>query len=40
MVNWTRATDIDGIPITGYLLLVDDGLKGDFKLVYDGSEEP
>ncbi len=31
---------VSDLPISGYLLYVDDGLTGVFSLVYDGSLNP
>jgi len=36
-VQWNPIADVDGVPVLGYLLYIDDGLNGDFSLVYDGS---
>ena len=40
MVTWAVVPDIDGIPITGYQLLIDDGQSGEFITAYDGSGQP
>lgn len=36
---WSAVTTSD-LPIKGYYLWVDDGLEGDFNIVYDGSTNP
>ena len=38
-VAWDQVPDIDSIPTTGYKLLMDDGLNGQFQVVYDGSTD-
>ena len=40
MVKWNPVPDTDGIAVTGYQLLMDDGKYGDLKIVYDGSNDP
>jgi hypothetical protein len=40
MVEWSLVPDTDGIPATGYLLLIDDGYSGDFFVAFDGSNQP
>ncbi len=30
----------DGVPVLGYQLLMNDGLNGDFTIVYDGKKDP
>lgn len=30
---------IDGIEIDGFILEIDDGLNGEFSIVYDGSKD-
>ena len=37
VVAWNQVPDIDGIPTLGYKLMMDDGLNGDFQVIYDGS---
>ncbi len=39
-VQWTAATPPNFSLITGYVLLIDDGLGGDFSVAYDGSVNP
>lgn len=39
LVKWDEIT-VSDLPILGYVLLIDDGLKGDFSKVYDGSFNP
>ena len=31
---------VSDLPIRGYVLLIDDGLQGDFEIAYDGSFNP
>ena len=38
VVEWDAVGVIDGITTTGYLLYIDDGLNGDFSLLYDGTD--
>ena len=35
-IYWTQVTTSD-LPITGYILEMDDGLNEDFSVIYDGS---
>ena len=37
-VSWSKSNDDYGIPILGYQLFMDDGARGPFSLVYDGSK--
>ena len=39
LVKWDVIT-VSDLPILGYVLMIDDGLKGDFSIVYDGSFNP
>ena len=39
LVKWDIIT-VSDLPIRGYVLSIDDGLKGDFKIAYDGSFNP
>jgi len=39
ILNWGQVTGSD-LPILGYVLMMDDGLKGYFSIVYDGSDNP
>lgn len=39
LIYWTRVTNSD-LPIYGYILKMDDGLNGDYAIVYDGSSNP
>ena len=39
LVKWDEITESD-LPILGYVLLIDDGLQGDFTVAYDGSFNP
>jgi hypothetical protein len=36
---WNKITT-DTLPVTGYLLYADSGLNDDFRLAYDGSNQP
>lgn len=38
-IEWTRVIDSTA-PVTGYRLYIDDGLNGEFKVVFDGSSLP
>ena len=40
MVRWQLVAETDGIPITGYQLMIDDGYAGEFVVAYDGSGQP
>ena len=37
MVEWDEVTANDDITTSGYILYIDDGRNGDFRVVYDGS---
>ena len=39
VVSWDAVTASD-LPVLGYVLLMDDGLQGDFEVAYDGSINP
>lgn len=39
-VTWTPVTPPANSLITGYVLMIDDGLGGDFSIAYDGSINP
>ena len=39
MLSWDAVTTSD-LPVYGYVLLMDDGLQGDFEVAYDGSTNP
>ena len=39
-IAWSAVTSADSVPITGYLVFMDDGLNGNFKQVYDGRNKP
>ena len=39
LIKWTQVTTSD-LPVYGYILLMDDGLNGDFIKAYDGSSNP
>lgn len=39
-VSWNAVTPPNYSLITGYVLLIDDGLGGEFKVAYDGSINP
>jgi len=39
LVKWDIIT-VSDLPIRGYVLLIDDGLSGQFKVAYDGSFNP
>ena len=39
VVSWDAVTASD-LPVLGYVLLMDDGLQGDFEVAYDGSTNP
>lgn len=38
-LQWTDPP-LSNLPIEGYMLYIDDGLGGDFSLLYDGSQNP
>jgi len=38
-LHWNKITT-DALPVTGYLLYADSGLNDDFRLVFDGSNQP
>ena len=38
-IYWSQLSTT-GLPITGYILSMDDGLGGAFTVVYDGSLNP
>ena len=38
-LHWNKITT-DTLPVTGYLLYADSGLNDDFRLAYDGSNQP
>ena len=40
MVEWDESPEVDGIDIEGYKLHMDDGYHGDFRIAYDGGEQP
>lgn len=37
VVEWDEVPAIDDIITTGYILYIDDGRNGDFKILYDGT---
>ena len=39
-LQWTPVTPPSNSLITGYRLYVDDGLDGEFNVIYDGRDEP
>lgn len=39
-VEWNKVEFLDGVPVTGYHLFVDDGYNGEFTHIYDGSNLP
>lgn len=39
LVKWDEIVSSD-LPIRGYVLLIDDGLQGNFRVAYDGSFNP
>jgi hypothetical protein len=39
LISWGQVISSD-LPIYGYNLLMDDGLNGDFNVIYDGSSNP
>lgn len=39
LVKWDEIV-VSDLPIRGYVLLIDDGLQGEFNIAYDGSFNP
>lgn len=39
-LEWTAVSPPTNSLITGYLVMIDDGLDGDFQIGYDGSTNP
>jgi hypothetical protein len=39
-VSWSAVTAPAGTSITGYVILVDDGRNGDFRVAHDGATNP
>lgn len=40
MMAWPESPGVDGVPIEGYTLYMDDGLLGELVRTYDGSQQP
>jgi hypothetical protein len=40
MAKWSESSIVDGVQIEGYILYMDDGHHGEYKMVFNGTGNP